>query len=83
MFRGVLDILHTHLGDYFLKVDSSMLITLPYMRIFSLENIPLQNRVFIFSSESITLNDTSGVTHAWKPRFYHQQLHVFLSLPHM
>ena len=46
--------------NYFPKFDIPVLRTLPQMRIFSLENIPLQNRAFLFSSESITLNYTSG-----------------------
>jgi hypothetical protein len=29
VFRGVLEILHTHLGNYFPKVDSPMLRALP------------------------------------------------------
>jgi hypothetical protein len=37
-----------------------MLRAIPYMRVLSLENIPLQNRELLFSLESITLNYTSG-----------------------
>jgi hypothetical protein len=44
------------------------------------KNIPLQNRVLLFILESVRLVE---VTHAWKPHFYHQHLHVFLSLTHV
>jgi hypothetical protein len=87
----VLEILHIHLGNYFNKFDSPMLREIPKMRIFSLENIPLQIRAPPTNHSTFHLhfkvNYTSirlvEVTHAWKPQFYHQLLHAFLSLPHM
>jgi hypothetical protein len=40
----MLEILHTHLGNCFPKVDNPKLRVLLYMRLFSHENIPLQIR---------------------------------------
>jgi hypothetical protein len=42
--------------NYFPKFDSPMLRTLSLMRIFSLENILLQNKELFFSLESVTLS---------------------------